>query len=546
MTGVQDESSPEGFIELFVRVLRNVERDRQELSLRTDVERDAGDIAALMETPLESCFGYLNDTITKDSPIDMITLQFIRGFVPAIEGRPIAPIVKSRVGPLSSLFGTKPDFYEGNYPFLNWTHDAYLNVRIFGNAEEHRKWERQRLKGGPRGGRVFATTLPALHLAQEAIRLRKDVENGAEALLARTPNDGFFKGSASRRHALMAAAKIVLLSTKHTEKLMDPLFIEEIKERDPSAVSQFHLPHLDQRNIVYIPVRVAGETIGGAALHSHYRLSSRAIKIIDVAIHHLLYRIRLSDEMISSRSYAKYKAQWDVTTSYVLRLAHDVRKPVARIKVVLGNLIARVRDRGGKLPGDGPQILQEVSEQVSTLNRLVSTRVGASIEELKEDARRDAHADSLERLVRQSVWLWEPDARSRKIRIRTSVQGQGTLVRVPRHLVIEVLGNLISNACEFAKSLVEVNAKISSTPSQTPNAARTVTFEVKDDGPGMAEQARATAMIGTLPELGAPAGIGLRLSEFIVRELLGSERGLVFDSTSVGVTASFTIPEVTE
>jgi signal transduction histidine kinase len=100
--------------------------------------------------------------------------------------------------------------------------------------------------------------------------------------------------------------------------------------------------------------------------------------------------------------------------------------------------------------------------------------------------------------------------------IRIEVTGDDALrVGADRQDLVEMLGNLMENACKWAASRVEL---------QVAAAGPTVLIEVEDDGPGLPEgQARATAVARGVRLDEAVPGTGLGLA--IVSDLAGLHGG---------------------
>jgi len=110
------------------------------------------------------------------------------------------------------------------------------------------------------------------------------------------------------------------------------------------------------------------------------------------------------------------------------------------------------------------------------------------------------------------------------------------IVRVPPEDLEEMLGNLLDNACKWARSRVHVSASV---------AADTVTIDVDDDGAGLEPSLRQTVLQrGVRADETAP-GSGLGLA--IVRDLADAYGGMValHQSPHVGLRARLTLPAPT-
>jgi signal transduction histidine kinase len=486
------------FIELYDRVLRDIDEDWSGTKSTDPALWDEAYIASRLSKPIKKCLSRLRDF--SDSDVDLLELQTVRAFVPADEGRPLSPIVRAQIGPLGRLFDGSNCQRQGAYPFLGWKYGVRLRVHI---SERFRTKGRSDHKEPFGRNNTFETTLDAI---EEATSKLPHIEEAVSTLLRHTPNTSFFPdvGGWKRRYLVRDAARVVIQSSTSACCLMRKEFFAKAAIEHIRLKQRLRLPHQDERHIVFISVRASGEPIGGAAIHSHRRVQGRAVRILDVAVRQSVYRVRSEDEIEAAKINARYKSYWDLTASYVHRLAHDVRKPATRAKAILDDLIARTRANGGRLTSEAWDALEKLSAQLEVLSTIAGSRVAGTLDELRDEVRRDAQPESMDRLLQQAIWLWRSDAERRSVSIESEiVGGEDVIVSVPRQLVLEVLGNLISNACEYASTRIVVRGAVTSGVL----GERSVMFEVSDDGPGMEDSAREKAMIGSVPEVGAPAGL---------------------------------------
>jgi signal transduction histidine kinase len=268
-------------------------------------------------------------------------------------------------------------------------------------------------------------------------------------------------------------------------------------------------------------------------VYSHYTLPNWAVSILDLIINLILHRVRSGDDIAANRLTLSDKARWEATLMYVHRLAHDVRKPIYQAQLSLDQLLNDNRP----LPSHAVITLERLRAQLTDLRDLISTRAGTSIEEMRAQAIQDAHIDQLSQLIEDAVWVWELDAERRDKEIFTEVKpSPDELVKIPRFLVVEVLGNLVSNAVRFARKRIWVTAE----HHKSANAPK-VTFTIRDDGKGLSKTREKTSVPYHTTQM-TQSGLGLHISRFIVEELLCGE--LYIKSSPRGVSATFSIPEV--
>lgn len=203
-------------------------------------------------------------------------------------------------------------------------------------------------------------------------------------------------------------------------------------------------------------------------------------------------------------------------------LAHGLKTPLA----ILVHEAERLAALGHA------DVAQAVQEQIERMRRqieyhLAHARAAASA---ATPNARSSVADSAESLARTLRQLYA----SRGLTIDVSVSGDH-VVRCQREDLDELLGNLLDNACKWARGRVTVGAQA---------AVDRVVITVDDDGPGIDPAMReAVLQRGVRADEAAPgSGFGLA----IVRELAEVYGGSVSlcASSSGGVRASLTLPSV--
>ncbi len=202
-------------------------------------------------------------------------------------------------------------------------------------------------------------------------------------------------------------------------------------------------------------------------------------------------------------------------------LAHGLKTPLA----VMSHEAERAQAEGHGA------IAQTIGEQIERMRRqidyhLAHARAAASS---AAPGTRSAVLESAEGLARTLQRLHA----SRGLALNVKVSNEHH-VRVQREDLDEMLGNLLDNACKWAKSRVTVSS------SAHGNA---ITITVDDDGPGLAPGMReAVLQRGVRADEAAPgSGFGLA----IVRDLAGIYGGSISldRSPDGGVRASLVLPD---
>jgi signal transduction histidine kinase len=219
-------------------------------------------------------------------------------------------------------------------------------------------------------------------------------------------------------------------------------------------------------------------------------------------------------EGISARLPADYPAEVRPLTEELNKLIEHNREVVERARTHVGNLAHALKTPLAVLRNEATgqtQLDEVVRRQVGTMQTNVEhylkrARMAASAESLGVRTEVRPVIDGLERLLNRLF-----DRRG----IEVSVQGgEGAYFRGEKQDFEEMIGNLMDNACKWART--EVRVTIEDTPAA-------LTIDVEDDGQGLsAEEREKVTKRGVRLDETTP-GTGLGLS--IVRELAELYKG---------------------
>jgi signal transduction histidine kinase len=175
-------------------------------------------------------------------------------------------------------------------------------------------------------------------------------------------------------------------------------------------------------------------------------------------------------------------------------LAHGLKTPLA----VLAQEAERAQASGHR------ELAVTLGEQIERMRRQVESHLAqARAAGAGSVAERCAVADSAQGLARALHRLHA----ERGVRIDVNVPA-GCIARVGRADLDEMLGNLLDNACKFARTRVALDAVA---------AERRIVITVDDDGPGLGAEMRETVLKRGVRADEAAPGSGLGLA--IVRDL---------------------------
>ena len=152
-------------------------------------------------------------------------------------------------------------------------------------------------------------------------------------------------------------------------------------------------------------------------------------------------------------------------------VAHDLKTPLSRLRARLELALIDPADAGGGLAAIGAAI-EEADRLLATFNALLS------IAEAESGAPRRAAAPlDLAQLLREAAELYEPVAEEKGFALSTAA-APGVVIRGDRHLLSQVIANLLDNALKHAGG-GEIALRVFA------EAGRAV-LEIADRGPGIA------------------------------------------------------------
>jgi len=198
-------------------------------------------------------------------------------------------------------------------------------------------------------------------------------------------------------------------------------------------------------------------------------------------------------------------------------LAHALKTPLA----VIGNAVTHWPGEDGALVRAQLALLQRQVEL-----HLVRARAAArALDSTPGAAAGTPVSPVLEDLLRVLERLYA----ARQLRFERQLPPQALRVAMASDTLHDLLGNLLDNACKWARGRVRVCARVEGEPG----AAALAAIEIHDDGPGIAPEQREAALQRgqRLDERQPGSGLGLAIADELVRlhggtlALEGSELG---------------------
>lgn len=189
-------------------------------------------------------------------------------------------------------------------------------------------------------------------------------------------------------------------------------------------------------------------------------------------------------------------------------LAHAVKTPLAVLRQVAGRLAG-----GSVAASELPELGRLVHEQVDRAARHVDWHLARARSAAL--ARPGGQSTPVAPVAQGLVRVMARVHAGRGLRIEAAAIDGALAFQGEEQDLQEILGNLLDNACKWARSAVEVRARASAAGTRQ----RQLRIEVEDDGPGIDDTQRAQASRRgvRLDETVPGAGLGLA----IVQDLVG-------------------------
>ncbi|MEX2476847.1 MAG: ATP-binding protein [Gracilimonas sp.] len=200
------------------------------------------------------------------------------------------------------------------------------------------------------------------------------------------------------------------------------------------------------------------------------------------------------------------------------KVSHDIRGPIGGIIGIAEILKDQAEESK----------LEEFMQLLDLINK-----GGRSVLDLADDILSNYKVDdevekvpanelTLSMLQTKLQHLYQPQARAKSLEFNVSVEGNGKDRKFPKHKLLQVFGNLITNAIKFTpeKGTVTVNLQMIKNPENTLKA------EIIDTGIGMTKEqvkemmsGNAKSTAGTKDERGF--GFGFQLARHLVESMKG-------------------------
>jgi signal transduction histidine kinase len=208
-----------------------------------------------------------------------------------------------------------------------------------------------------------------------------------------------------------------------------------------------------------------------------------------------------------------------------LKVAHEVRNPIAAIELNAEMLGDIVRDHPGAEMGEAGGLVRSIRDQVEALDALTEEYLAFA-----RFPRAQFEEDSINEMVATVVEFVRPLATRQEITVALSTDPEVPSMEIDRTLLRQAVLNLIKNG-------LEVLSKGGTLTVATRRTDDTVDISVTDTGPGISPEVgrRLFEQFFTTK----PQGTGLGLS--ITRQIVEEHAGRIRWTSTPGAGATFTI-----
>ncbi|GAA4456652.1 GAF domain-containing sensor histidine kinase [Rurimicrobium arvi] len=286
-------------------------------------------------------------------------------------------------------------------------------------------------------------------------------------------------------------------------------------------------PHLSY--YLGIPLQASGCNIGTLCVldPQHKPLSPEKLELLKIIAEEVVQRLQTMKDIDMLKQQLK-----DISGAQ-LKVAHDIRGPLGGI---IG-IAEYIHAQGGNTN----------TEEIIEMMQLIASS-GNSLLEMADDilSRKIAAPEepfTLQMLESKLIQLYLPQARNKNITLTVSSADNGTGLLTLKNKLLQICGNLISNAIKFTPQGGAVSVLLHIVPAEHES---TMLIQISDNGPGISpaqiEQiasGKAESTTGTSGETGF--GFGLPLVQQLVASL-GGNMQVVSDPEQKGAQFTITLP----
>jgi signal transduction histidine kinase len=274
----------------------------------------------------------------------------------------------------------------------------------------------------------------------------------------------------------------------------------------------------------------------------------------------LTFMTRLADHAAiaieNARLYSALKQVNEAKSEFVSIVSHDLKTPMTSIK---GYADLLFKGAGGEISETQHKFLQVIRSNVDRMNALVSDLLDLSRIESGQ-LKLHAKSTSIKAVVDEVIQTMQEEIKAKELALMVEVPEDLPPVRADEDRLIQVLTNLMSNACQYTLPGGKIIVKATVRPDGPPpgkaapvppgeQPLQCLCLSVSDTGVGISPKDQAQIFEKFFrsddPVVRASTGTGLGLS--IARSIVEFHGGQMWFQSSLGQgsTFSFTVPLAT-
>ena len=302
---------------------------------------------------------------------------------------------------------------------------------------------------------------------------------------------------------------------QYTIEGQDALEIEDLSEDIRSKEFPYVKGELGLRFYLGVPLTTdEGHNIGALCVldTESKKVSAANIELLKTLAHEIVARLKAlkSIELLNNKVLSIANTQ--------KRLVHDIRGPVAGI-IGLASIL-------GQPDTDEMKNLHEYVRLIKKSGNTILELANDILRpEKSEDLKTDSESSEFNLLVLKGKLerLYLPQAISKKIEYTISISRGTSLVPFPKNKLLQIVGNLISNAIKFTplhgRVSVELNLEIEELQNQLSIVVRDTGLGLTDEQIILIQENKSISTPGTHGEEGF--GLGLVTVKYMVDSLQG-------------------------
>ncbi len=243
----------------------------------------------------------------------------------------------------------------------------------------------------------------------------------------------------------------------------------------------------------------------------------------------------MAKSLILIRDFSDSRRLDRMRADFVANASHELRTPLASISGFVDTLRgpakddAKARDR----------FLGIMQEQASRMSRLIDDLLSLSRLEMRSMTD-DATILDLVSVTNEAIDSMQPVATESEVEIERQFGNGPFVIRGMRDEIIQVVENLVENACKYGKQGKKVVVEIK---QRTIDGSSEITLSVRDFGPGIDAEhlPRLTERFYRASSNSGPLQKGTGLGLAIVKHIITRHRGRLSISSQLGKGSTFAI-----